>query len=48
MGVVKGQGHVLSPVSDSLPFHFTSIRPTILEIQEYQNMTFKIQGQGNG
>ena len=33
MGVVKGKGHVLSLVSDSLPFRFTSIRPTILEIQ---------------
>ena len=48
MGVVKGQGHVVSPVSDSLPFRLTSIRPTILEIQVHQNMTFKIQGQGNG
>ena len=25
----KVQGYVVSPVSDSLPFHFTSIRPTI-------------------
>ena len=48
MGVVKGQGHVVGPVSDSLPFRFCSIRPTILEIQVHKNLTFKIQGQGNG
>ena len=30
---VKGQGHTIRPVSyNSLPFHFTSIRPTIPEI----------------
>ena len=29
---VKGQGHILYPVSNALPFRFTSIGPTILEI----------------
>ena len=26
---------------NSLPFHFTSIRPTIPEIEQFQNLTFK-------
>ena len=32
---------------NSLRFHFTSIRPTIPEIELFQNLTWNIQGQGH-
>ena len=40
LGVVKGQGHTVSPVY-LLPFHSISIRPTIPEIQLFRNLTLK-------
>ena len=44
MGVVKGQGHTICPVSNQINsprFHFTSIRPTIPEIELFRNLTLK-------
>ena len=32
---------------NSLPFHLTSIRPTILQIELFRKLTLKIQGQGH-
>ena len=54
MGVVKGKCRTVGPISYQLTsFHFTSIRPTIPEIQLFWNLTLKhprsrwnIQGQG--
>ena len=48
MGVVKGEGHIVCrATTDLLLFHFTSIRLPIPEIQLFQNLTLKIQGQGH-
>ena len=42
MGVVKRQGHTVGQYHlNSLPVHFTSIRPTIPEIQLFRNLTLK-------
>ena len=53
MGVIKRQGHVVSPVSDSLPFYFTSIRTTLPKIQQFWNLTLKkskvkVMGEAKG
>ena len=43
MGEVKGSKVIQSAqnLNNSLPFHFTSIRPTISEIQLFRNLTLK-------
>ena len=47
---VWSKGKVIQLVQyhiNSLPFHFTSIRPTIPEIELFRNLTLKHQGQGH-
>ena len=41
-GLVEGQSHIVVPVSYQFaPFHFTSIRSTIPEIQLFRNLSLK-------
>ena len=41
MGEVKGQGHIVYPVSNQCTFRFTSIGPTIPEICPIECLTLK-------
>ena len=47
--VVQGQTHCASNIiSNSHPFHSKWVDPPNPEIQQFQNLTLKIQGQGHG
>ena len=51
LGVVESGGHIVDRVSNRSSFFFycfTSIRQFILEMQLFQNLNLKMQGQCNG
>ena len=46
--VAQGQPHCSSNIiSNSQPFHSMWVNPPISEIQQFQNLTLKIQGKGH-
>ena len=47
--VVQGQSHCASNIiSNSHPFHSKRVNPPIPKLQQFQYLTLKIQGQGQG